>query len=414
MSKKLISCTSCKHEHPPRGGMFCIYAREARNLCTTLGVSEEEFSLHIDTEKIRVDSEVYLKDNAKPDTPLVISDDLIRQLVADNISQRDIITQHDEKLDQILASFEKLAVHDIARSDLSKQTKPVEADTSSDLVGKIAELFSNTASSAISDPVDLSSKLVDLLSSSKPATVASPVFTKVFQIRHDPVLQRHVAETHFTPLLHGDRSRLQDRGCNDASYRDQSPLFDSRSTERKRRKLFYFDLEPHMAFDSRSTDYCTFEDVLSANLSLVDTLSTQGYSVSCYLKHVRFLVDKSKVYNAAALIRYDQAVRERADVLGESTVVYGDHELVHRFLGLENIKSKTKNPTSDSKDSHKSASKRKLPVGLCWKWNFGRKCLGASCTLKHVCTDCYGSHRASDCPKAESKPVPPATLQAAR
>ena len=59
-----------------------------------------------------------------------------------------------------------------------------------------------------------------------------------------------------------------------------------------------------MAFDSRSTDFRTIEDVLSDNPSLVD--STQGYSIICYLKHIRFLVDKSKIYTAASLIRYDQ------------------------------------------------------------------------------------------------------------
>ena len=50
---------------------------------------------------------------------------------------------------------------------------------------------------------------------------------------------------------------------------------------------YYFDLVPHMAFDSKSTDYRTFKEVLSANLSLVVTLLTQGFSISCYLKHMR-------------------------------------------------------------------------------------------------------------------------------
>ena len=56
MSKRLISCSSCKQEHPPRGGIFCVYTREAKALCRTLGVGEEEFLLHIDIEKICVDS----------------------------------------------------------------------------------------------------------------------------------------------------------------------------------------------------------------------------------------------------------------------------------------------------------------------------------------------------------------------
>ena len=208
-------------------------------------------------------------------------------------------------------------------------------------------------------------KLSELLSATVPsATKTVPIFSKVTQIAHDPVLQKHTAQTHFTPLVHGHRLRAADRdiGRHDDYYSDRSP---SRASDRRKRRLLYFDLEPHMAFDSRTTDYRTFEDVLSANLSLVDSLSTQGYSVSCYLKHVRFLVDKSKVYTAASLVRYDQAVRERADVLGENTMMYGDHELVHRFLGPENIKPKQKSGTFEQKDSSNKGGKcKQLPVGL--------------------------------------------------
>ena len=41
------------------------------------------------------------------------------------------------------------------------------------------------------------------------------------------------------------------------------------------------------------------------------------------------------------------AVRERADILGESAMVY--HELVHKLLGPENLKPKTKPVTHETK-----------------------------------------------------------------
>ena len=414
MAKRLISCTSCKLQHPPRGGMFCVYAREAKTLCATLGVSEEDFLLHLDLEKARADSEAYLKDN-EGEVPVPITSELIQQLVADNIAQRDAITRQDKKLDSILSTFQNLSL--TKEKVISKPTH--ELSESSDILAMLSELLSPKSNPTELDGAskqeevpnsDLMAKLSELLSATVPsATKTVPIFSKVTQIAHDPVLQKHTAQTHFTPLVHGHRPRAADRdiGRHDDYYSDRSP---SRASDRRKRRLLYFDLEPHMAFDSRTTDYRTFEDVLSANLSLVDSLSTQGYSVSCYLKHIRFLVDKSKVYTAASLVRYDQAVRERADVLGENTMMYGDHELVHRFLGPENIKPKQKSGTFEQKDSSNKGGKRKqLPVGLCWKWNFGRKCQGPACALKHLCTECYGNHRASECPKSETRALPSGT-----
>ena len=37
-------------------------------------------------------------------------------------------------------------------------------------------------------------------------------------------------------------------------------------------------------------------------------------------------------------VRYDQAAREKAELLGPSSFMYGDHELVHTFLGLDQLK----------------------------------------------------------------------------
>ena len=398
MSKKLISCSSCKQDHPPRGGIFCIYTREAKKLCSTLGVSEDEFALHIDLDKVRTDSHEYIKDNITSDLP-VVSDEMVQRLIADNIAQREALARQDEKFDKFISCFEKLVVN-----ECDSDSRDTDGASAKDPPKGI-----DTGSKSVDPHRQLSEQLFELLNrKSQTSTNTSPVFAKVSQIRHDPVLQKHTAETHFNPLVHGHRPRGSARDRGDDYYSDHSPSRDYRTADRKRRKLLYFDLEPHMAFDSRSTDYRTFEDVLSANLSLVDTLSTQGYSISCYLKHIRFLVDKSKIYNSSALIRYDQAVRERADVLGENTMVYGDHELVHRFLGPENLKPKSK-PVSDSKsvkESERSNARRKLPVGLCWKWNFGRKCQGSACTLKHLCTECYGAHRSADCSKNDSKPTP--------
>ena len=45
----------------------------------------------------------------------------------------------------------------------------------------------------------------------------------------------------------------------------------------------------------------------------------KGFEVKYYTKHVKFLVDKSKVYLGQALFKYDQAAREKAEILGPSS-----------------------------------------------------------------------------------------------
>ena len=282
---------------------------------------------------------------------------MLPQLLADNLTQREALSKQNDKMDTLLSSFEKFVIDN---------ADDLEGGAVSD--GRNIATADPTKSKITSD--SSTDKLATLLAAYKSGeTVSEPVgFHKVSKVTNDPVLHKHTAATHFTPLVHGHKPResrvLEDRRDD---YYDDSNDYRRPPSDRKRRRLLYFDIEPHMAFDSRSTDYRTFEDTLSANLSLIDSLTTQGYSVSCYLKHIRFLVDKSKVYTAASLVRYDQAVRERADVLGESSMVYGDHELVHRFLGPENIKPKTKPNQPDSKGFSKSENRKKLPVGYCWK-----------------------------------------------
>ena len=391
-TKKLISCSSCKEDHPPRGGQYCVYSRAAKDLCVGLGVSETEFLLHIDLEKISSDSKLYLL-NPEPETE-EISQDLIRKLVSENIANREQFARQGEQMDTLVAALEKLLTAPTPQVDSASSLGEVTGKL--DFAGKgNVPVTTNNTESATDRLLKLISAKVDPVKTEP--VLNSNVFQKVSQLPNNPVLQKHTAATHFTPLVHGHKPRSEARDRRDDYYDDLPPRDEYRAADRRKRRLQYFDLDIHMAFDSKTTDFRTFEDILSANLSLVDSLITQGYSVSCYLKHIRFLVDKSKVYTANSLIRYDQAVRERADVLGEATMVYGDHELVHRFLGPENLKPRGK-PTSsfEVKSNPRNETKKKLPVGVCWKWNFGRKC-AANCSLKHICTDCFANHRSIDC-----------------
>ena len=119
----------------------------------------------------------------------------------------------------------------------------------------------------------------------------------------------------------------------------------------KKRKCVLFDLDAHMTTDSKTP---TIEDVTCASMSFLQSLMIRGYDVHSYSKHVKFLMDKSKYYVGAALIKYDIAAREKAELHGMGSFCYGDHEIFHTFLGLEHLKPKPKEETKSKDDFRKS------------------------------------------------------------
>ena len=155
-------------------------------------------------------------------------------------------------------------------------------------------------------------------------------------------------------------------------------------------KCVIFDLENHLTVDNVKN--ATIEDVISTNMSLLESLLMLGIPVQQFAKHVRFLTDKSTVFTAAALIRYDQA-----EILGPQSFMYGDHELYHTYLGLVSLQPKSK-AVSGSSLVPSSGKKLRKASGYCWAFNQTRGCKrGEACQYKRECKECAGSHSVADC-----------------
>ena len=165
----------------------------------------------------------------------------------------------------------------------------------------------------------------------------------------------------------------------------------SKSSSTAKRKLTVFDLDIHMRYTQSAS--ITIEDVIGATLSLLESMIRQGLDCTGMVKHVRFLVEKSKVYSSQSLIGYDLEMRERAEVFGASVFCYGDHELTHRWLGVDALRQSTVASVS----TKKSLKPVKKSFGLCWNWNDGRACKQIPCKYKHVCSQCQGDHKSSEC-----------------
>ena len=137
------------------------------------------------------------------------------------------------------------------------------------------------------------------------------------------------------------------------------------------------------------------DDVIGANLSLMESMMRQGIDCSGMVKHARFLVEKSKVYQSQALLGYDLEMRERAEVFGPSVFCYGDHELCHRWLGVDALCPVTSSTAGSS--SKKSVKQIRKFSGFCWFWNEGKPCKSTPCKYKHSCQSCQGNHKSMDC-----------------
>ena len=161
----------------------------------------------------------------------------------------------------------------------------------------------------------------------------------------------------------------------------------------KKRKCVVFDLDPHLYFDNAKN--ANIEDIVSANMSLMESLMALGIPVSQYCKHIRFLSDKSRVYMSAALVKYDKAVREKAELLGPLRFAYGDMELVHAFLGVESVKPKPKSSLGVTHQGTGASAKK--TNRYCWRFNGQKGCKKDDCTYKHECRTCGGPHSVTVC-----------------
>ena len=170
------------------------------------------------------------------------------------------------------------------------------------------------------------------------------------------------------------------------------------STKAKRKCVVY-DLEPHLTCEN--VKQCTIDDVLSASFSMLECM-IKGFGVREYTKHVKFLVDKSRVYSGQALIKYDQSVREKAEMLGPTAFVYGDHELYYLYLGLEQLNPRAKSD-SDCKVKATGKTNSRKGFGTCWRYNDGRPCQKQPCPFMHECSECGGNHKQTDCSKVTAK-----------
>ena len=149
----------------------------------------------------------------------------------------------------------------------------------------------------------------------------------------------------------------------------------------------------------------TFAVLMSALLALVMSAMAAGHVVSGMLDHLRFLSDKAASRNHATefLIKYDEEVRQLAEIEGLDAFSYGHQSFINKHLGADstNYSAAKKNkprgqyPNANPRNDTVIATLKENTI--CWYWNY-RSCTNPVCKKQHICYSCYGSnHCSKDC-----------------
>ena len=458
-------CNACVRRHRRPVNTKCEYLKVAVEKCVSLGFKSSDYMLHL-PELLPEDVDPKMAGaQTKGDTihsQGVVDNDLVAQLVAESVQSRKLLESSQSQVERMMAQLLDLKIDQTrgqrqgSRSvpDLTSEAIPIgphEGNTGSTLP-KPMGLFPpglnggsqplNTTAVTTTSVLGSTATAGATWTSAQPAAAAWPGYTVPLPsgpwagpwaasapsgaattsgaspvapppgigavgqggVTSLPPSQARATNPYLPPyLLPGANQQTSVQ----VPFRCETDhIHPPRHTcTTAKRKLLIYDLEVHMRYASSSS--VTIEDVISGSLSLMESMMRQGVDCTGYVRHIRFMVEKSKIYSPSALIGYDAELRERAEYYGSSVFTYGDHDLTHRWLGVEALKSTIGSVSQGSTQSQSGVRKKVAKsnkYGSCWGWNESKQCKSTPCKYKHVCASCQGDHKQLDCP---SKPVTP-------
>ena len=429
-------CTACVRRHKRPANTKCEYAKVAVEKCVSLGLKSSDYMLHLpDLLPEDMDPKAGRRPS-KPDLSTVhespstgkIDNELIARLVSESVHSRKLLESSQGQVERMMAQLLDMKI-DQSRSRptvsagataavpaqspaASPQTAfPPGHGTVQTTAGPLSGHVSTWAGYTVPypgmvPPVGASQPAQPPVSSAG-ATWSFPPSSPTVVGETRPAIPANPPVNPYLPpyLLPGaaQQASLQ------VPYRCETDHVHPprHSCTTAKRKLVIYDLEVHMRYASSVT--ATLEDIIAASLSLLESMLRQGVECAGYVRHIRFLVEKSKIYHPSSLIGYDAELRERAEFYGSSVFTYGDHDLTHRWLGVDSLKSisQTGQSATQSQSGSKKRSLRSTKYGSCWSWNENKSCKTTPCRFKHVCSSCQADHKQVDCTVKAQAPAAP-------
>ena len=132
-------------------------------------------------------------------------------------------------------------------------------------------------------------------------------------------------------------------------------------TSREKRSSRKFELTRHLPRDERDKSF-TFENLVFCNVALAYECYRRGEDIGGLLQHIMFLSEKahSRIYTTVGLVRYDEAVREKAKERGLVAYTAADAILTSRFLGAEYTRELSKRKYGQNRAGGRASTKVKL------------------------------------------------------
>lgn len=136
--------------------------------------------------------------------------------------------------------------------------------------------------------------------------------------------------------------------------------------------------------------------------SLMLELYKFGYDIEGLLQHNIFIAEKAatRAYVSGGIIKYDEAVCEKARDVGPVAYSYGDMSLALRFLSTEYARPRTnqnqggsnqrqnvRRSNSGQNQTNRDRDNRQSKV-VCWQYN-GAGCYFEGCRYPHSCSKCH-------------------------
>lgn len=211
---------------------------------------------------------------------------------------------------------------------------------------------------------------------------------------------------------HNRRPRQASRDSSSSYQSSDSSLCSRRSTSRRKKdskrrtpskSKHTFRINRFLPQDERERPMTT-DRLWFCHGSLMLELYDYGYDIRGLLQHNVFVAEKAatRAYVSTGIIKYDEAVREKARDLGPSAYSSGDMSLALRFLSTKYARPKTgQNQSNANGGGNQRTSYRRSGNNtnqsprdrdnrqkvVCWLYN-GVGCYIDGCRYPHACSKC--------------------------
>lgn len=451
-------CKVCENDHHGPFGARCVFTKAAKAKCVELGVSEEEFKLHLDFAKM----EEYEDKDSNSDSDH--KDEWIKDLVKINVDQRECIEKLVKRLDKMTVST------NTGSPFMSQINTPAPVGSGGGVMAPVAVtspgnpfvqgpivtrtgqphlypstgLVTGVTTLGQAPPVYTSSTvgLGPMSSVTNVGGIVSGPTTSVYMTPHVPsTTTLGIAGQSYVPTTPTSQFRPMGQGGSSSPFYPSTmsqhyphrpwlqplpgsaggamnaPLTAAMDPSNyvtdvaNSRAIKGIMLRPeyhvqHVINDGslKSLNYknMSYNDLVLGMCCVARFLLQSGGDISSYLSHMSFIARQAHLecFIDTTFVEYDRAVVD-AVINGEISTFVAGYPLA-QALSFHSANHKPSSQKGKNKVNQPKGNRpgSRLANEVCYNYNF-RSCEG--CARLHVCKQCRGNHKFSVCPTQDKQ-----------